>query len=55
MRLLRCHRESVTFSKKSTSPPISGTWRQREDRYSERREALNSAPVRRVEMNYVGG
>jgi cyclic pyranopterin phosphate synthase len=34
---------------------ISGTWRQREDRYSERRKALNSAPVRRVEMNYVGG
>ena len=34
---------------------IAALWGQRGDRYSELRSALREAPLRKVEMSYIGG
>ena len=36
---------------------LRGAWREREDRYSEQRQALRAQehPLRKIEMHYIGG
>ncbi len=44
-------------STRASSAAIRACWLAREDRYSEQRESLRreEKPLRKIEMNYIGG